>query len=43
MWMHQGSVLSAFLFTVVEDVVTELTGENVLSEFLYADDSGICF
>ena len=36
--MHQGSVLSPFLFTVVADVVTELAREGVLSELLYADD-----
>ena len=35
--MHQGSVLSPFLFTVV-DVITELVREGVLSELLYADD-----
>ena len=32
-WMHQGSVLSPFLFAVVVDVVTEFS-----SEFMYADD-----
>ena len=36
--MHQGSVLSPFLFAVVVDVVTELAKEGVLSEWLYADD-----
>ena len=36
--MHQGSVLSPFLFVVVIDVVTELAREGVLSELLYADD-----
>ena len=36
--MHQGSVLSPFLFAVVVDVVTEFAGEVVLSELLYADD-----
>ena len=36
--MHQGSVLSPFLFAVVVDVVTEWPREGVLSELLYADD-----
>ena len=36
--MHQGSVLSPFLFAVVADVVTELVREGALSELLYADD-----
>ena len=36
--MHQGSVLSPFLFAVVVDVVTEFASEGALSEFLYADD-----
>ena len=36
--MHQGSVLSPFLFAVVVDVVTESTREGALSELLYADD-----
>ena len=36
--MHQGSVLSPFLFVVVVDVVTELATVGVLSEWLYADD-----
>ena len=35
--MHQGSVLSPFLFAVVLDVVTEFVREGVLSELLYAD------
>ena len=35
--MHQGSVLSPFLFAVVVDVVTEFTREGVLSELLDAD------
>ena len=35
--MHQGSVLSLFLFAVVVDVVTELA-RGVLSGLLYADD-----
>ena len=36
--MHQGFVPSPFLFVVVLDVVTELAGDGVLSELLYADD-----
>ena len=36
--MHQGSVLSPFLFAVMVDAVTEFAIEGVLSEFLYADD-----
>ena len=36
--MHQGSVLSPFLFAVVVDVVTEFAKEGALSELLYADD-----
>ena len=36
--MHQGSVLSPFLFTLVVDVVTEFAREGALSELLYADD-----
>ena len=35
--MHQGSVLSPFVFAVVVDVVTELAGVGVLCE-LYGDD-----
>ena len=35
--MHQGSVLSPFLFAVVVDVVTEFAREGALSELLYAD------
>ena len=35
--MHQGSVLSPFLFALVEDVVTEFARNCVLSELLYAD------
>ena len=31
-WMHQGSVLSPFLFAVVVDVVTEFARKDVLSE-----------
>ena len=36
--MHQGSVLSPFLFAVVVDVVTYLAKYVFLSELLYADD-----
>ena len=36
--MHQGSVLSPFLFVVVVDVVSELAREGGSSEVLYADD-----
>ena len=36
--MHQGSVLSLFLFAVVVDVVTEFARDGALSELLYADD-----
>ena len=36
--MHQGSVLSHFLFTVVVGVVTEFAREGVLSEWLYPDE-----
>ena len=35
--MHQGSVLSPFIFTVVVDV-SELAGDSVFSELLYAVD-----
>ena len=38
MGMHQGSVLSPFLFAVVVDVVTEFAREGALNEVLYADD-----
>ena len=37
-WIHQGSVLSPFLFALVVDVVTEFLREGVIGEFLYADD-----
>ena len=37
MGMHQGSVLSPFLFAVMVDVVTEFAREGALSELLYAD------
>ena len=36
--IHQGSVLSFSLFSVVANVVTELACEGVLSELLYAED-----
>ena len=36
--MHQGSVLSPFLFAVLLDVVTEFAREGALSELLYADN-----
>ena len=36
--MHQGSVLSPFIFALVIDVVTEFAREGALSELLYADD-----
>ena len=36
--MHQGSVLSCFLFAVVVDVVTEVAREVALSVLLYADN-----
>ena len=36
--MHQGSVLSLFIFAVVVDVVTEFAGEGMLSELQHADD-----
>ena len=35
--MHQGSLLSQFLFAMVVDIATELAREGVLSELLYAD------
>ena len=36
--MHQGSVLSPFLFAVVVDVATEFAREGALCELLYNDD-----
>ena len=36
--MHQGSVMSPFLFAVVVDVVTEFAREGALSELLIAND-----
>ena len=38
MGMHQGSVLSPFLFAVVVDVVTDIARESALSQLLYTDD-----
>ena len=38
MGMHQGSVLSLFLFALVVDVVTEFAREGALIELLYTDD-----
>ena len=35
--MHQGSVLSFFLFEVEVDVVTEFARDGVLNELLYVD------
>ena len=36
--IHQGYVLSPFLFSVLVDVVVEFSKEGMLSESLYADD-----
>ena len=36
--MHQGSVLSTYLFALVVDVVAEFAREGELSELLYVDD-----
>ena len=36
--MHQDSVLSQLLFTVVVDVVTEMARGSVLSEIFHTDD-----
>ena len=36
--MHQGSVLSPFLFAVVVDVVTKFDRRGTLNELLYADN-----
>ena len=36
--VHQGSVLSPLLFTIVEDVITENAKRSVANELLYADD-----
>ena len=36
--VHQGSVLSPLIFSIVVDVVTEHAREGLLNEILYADD-----
>ena len=36
--MHQGSVLSPFLFAVMVDVVNEFAREGALNEFFIVDD-----
>ena len=36
--MHQGSVLSRFLFSVMVEDVTDFERACMLSELLYADD-----
>ena len=36
--VHQGSVLSPLVFSIVVDVVTENAREGLMSEILYADD-----
>ena len=36
--LHQGSVLSPFLFALVLDVVTEFAREGVICVLFYADD-----
>ena len=36
--MHQGSVLSPFLFVVVVDAVTKFVREHALTELLHSDD-----
>ena len=38
MGMHQGSVLSPFIFALVIDVVIDFARQTELSEMLYADD-----
>ena len=37
-WIHQGFVLSPFLFPVEVDIVTKLAREGVLNELLYVMD-----
>ena len=37
-WMHQGSVLSPYLLSVVVDVVTEFARECALNHLQYVDD-----
>ena len=36
--LHQGYVLSPFLFVVVVDVVSKFAREGALSDLLHADD-----
>ena len=36
--VHQGSVLSPVLFTIVVDVISENAREGLMNEILYADD-----
>ena len=36
--VHQGTVLSPFLFATVIDVVTEKVRKGIFCEILYADD-----
>ena len=36
--VHQGSVLSPLIFSIVVDVATEHAREGLLNEILYADD-----
>ena len=39
--MHQGSVQSPFLFSVVADIVTELAREHVLGGLMCDDDPAL--
>ena len=36
--MHQGSVLSTFIFAVVVEIASDIAREGALSELLYADE-----
>ena len=36
--VHQGSVLSPLMFTIVVDVITENARRGVVNELLYVDD-----
>ena len=36
--VHQGSVLSPLLFSIVVDIITENARRGVVNELLYADD-----